>query len=94
MTGQFPLHAALLGSCTLLFPYFAWAQDNQPVVLDTIMIDSEREVRADTATALTEIDQEEIYDRQAGTIAELIDSVPGVTLINGSTSFGRRDQHS
>lgn len=46
---------------------------------------SKREVQTDTATAVTEINQEEIEDRQAATIAELVDSVPGVTLVNGST---------
>lgn len=47
-----------------------------------------REIKTDTAVAETEIDQEEIDDRQAGTLAELIDSVPGVTLVNGSTPQG------
>lgn len=47
-----------------------------------------REIKTDTAVADTEIDQEEINDRQAGTLAELIDSVPGVTLVNGSTPQG------
>ncbi|HAR53719.1 MAG TPA: ligand-gated channel, partial [Roseovarius nubinhibens] len=42
----------------------------------------------DTATAVTEIDSREIADRQAGTMAELIDSVPGVTLVNGATAQG------
>lgn len=49
---------------------------------------SKREVQVGTATALTVINQEEIDDRQASTIAELIDSVPGVTLVNGSTPQG------
>ncbi|MEP2715701.1 TonB-dependent receptor [Pseudophaeobacter sp.] len=44
-----------------------------------------REVQVDTATPLTVINQEEIDDRQAATIAQLVDSVPGVTLVNGST---------
>ncbi|MEL6488160.1 MAG: ligand-gated channel, partial [Pseudomonadota bacterium] len=38
---------------------------------------SKREVQTGTATPLTTIKQEEIDDRQANTIAELIDSVPG-----------------
>lgn len=50
--------------------------------------ESKREVQTDTAVPLTVIDQEEIDDRQANTIAELIDSVPGVTLVNGSTPSG------
>ena len=49
---------------------------------------SKREVQTQTAEALTTINQEEINDRQAGTVAELIDSVPGVTLVNGSTPQG------
>ena len=47
-----------------------------------------REVQVGTAAALTVINQEEIDDRQAGTIAELIDSVPGVALVNGSRPEG------
>ncbi|MFC4216066.1 TonB-dependent receptor domain-containing protein [Pseudophaeobacter arcticus] len=47
-----------------------------------------REVQVGTAEALTVINQEEIDDRQAGTIAELIDSVPGVALVNGSRPEG------
>lgn len=47
-----------------------------------------REVQTSTATPLTVINQEEIEDRQAGTIAELIDSVPGVSLVNGSRPEG------
>lgn len=46
---------------------------------------SKRDVRTDTAVPVTNINQEEINDRQAGTIAQLIDTVPGVTLVNGST---------
>ncbi|WP_233152167.1 TonB-dependent receptor plug domain-containing protein [Marinibacterium profundimaris] len=49
---------------------------------------SKREVQTQTAEAQTIIDQDEINDRQAGTVAELIDSVPGVTLVNGSTPQG------
>ncbi|MEX0304521.1 MAG: TonB-dependent receptor [Leisingera sp.] len=47
-----------------------------------------REVQTSTATPVTVINQEEIDDRQASTIAELIDSVPGVSLVNGSTPQG------
>lgn len=50
--------------------------------------ESKRAVQTNTATPETTIDQEEIDDRQAGTIAELIDSVPGVALVNGSTPTG------
>lgn len=47
-----------------------------------------REVQVGTAVPITVINQEEIDDRQAGTIAELIDSVPGVSLVNGSRPEG------
>ena len=50
--------------------------------------ESKRTVQTETATPLTVIDQTEIDDRQASTVAELIDSVPGVTLVNGSTPSG------
>lgn len=50
--------------------------------------ESKREISTDTAVPVTTIDQAEIDDRQANTIAELIDSVPGVTLVNGSTPQG------
>lgn len=89
MTGRNSLRAALLSSCALLFPTLALGQDTAgTTVLDPIIIQSKRDVQTDTATAVTEIDQEEMDDRQANTIAELIDSVPGVTLINGSTPTG------
>ncbi|MEP1330743.1 TonB-dependent receptor [Pseudophaeobacter sp.] len=47
-----------------------------------------REVQVSTAVPVTVINQEEIDDRQAGTVAELIDSVPGVSLVNGSRPEG------
>jgi hemoglobin/transferrin/lactoferrin receptor protein len=53
-----------------------------------ILGESKREVQTETAESQTILDQDEIDDRQAGTIAELIDSVPGVTLVNGSTPQG------
>lgn len=57
--------------------------------LGTVQLgDSKRDVQTDTATPITVVDQEEIDDRQADTIAELIDSVPGVSLVNGSTPQG------
>ncbi|MCE0505938.1 TonB-dependent receptor [Roseivivax sp. GX 12232] len=59
------------------------------IVLDPIEVsESKRGVATDTALPVTRIDEEEIRDRQAGTIAELIDSVPGVALVNGSTPTG------
>ncbi|WP_106746427.1 TonB-dependent receptor plug domain-containing protein [Yoonia maritima] len=68
----------------LLVAQAAVAQEE--TFLGTIeLAESKRDVQTDTAVAVTKVDQEEIDDRQAGTIAELIDSVPGVSLINGST---------
>ena len=57
--------------------------------LGTIDIgESTRAVQTNTATPRTVINRKEIEDRQANTIAELLDSIPGVTLINGSTPVG------
>ncbi|MEI4232411.1 TonB-dependent receptor domain-containing protein [Roseovarius sp. D22-M7] len=50
--------------------------------------ESKRPVQTRTATPVTVIDEDEIRDRQAGTVAELIDSVPGVALVNGDTKQG------
>lgn len=47
-----------------------------------------REVQVSTAAPVTVINQEELDDRQAGSVAELVDSVPGVTLVNGSRPQG------
>lgn len=47
-----------------------------------------REVQVGTAVPQTVINQEEIDDRQAATVAELVDSVPGVALVNGSRPEG------
>ncbi|MEP5762266.1 MAG: TonB-dependent receptor [Litoreibacter sp.] len=64
----------------------AYAQD---VDLGTLVLgESKREVQTDTAVAVTTVDQDEINDRQASTIAEIVDSVPGVNLVNGSTPQG------
>ncbi|ETX15933.1 ligand-gated channel [Roseivivax halodurans JCM 10272] len=65
------------------------AQTTGDIALDPIFVaGSKREVATDTAAPITTIDETEIRDRQAGTIAELIDSVPGVALVNGSTPTG------
>jgi hemoglobin/transferrin/lactoferrin receptor protein len=57
--------------------------------IGTIVLgESKRSVQTETASSITVIDQTEIDDRQANTIAELIDSVPGVTLVNGSSPAG------
>ncbi len=57
--------------------------------LGTLVLgNNKRDVQTDTATPETTITAEEIRDRQANSIAELIDSVPGVTLVNSGTPTG------
>lgn len=94
-TGNYRL--VLLGATaiasSLLAQGPAFAQDStgadEGEFLGTLTLgESKREVQTDTAAPVTVIDQEEIDDRQAGSIAELIDSVPGVSLVNGSTPIG------
>ncbi|MEO1109305.1 MAG: TonB-dependent receptor plug domain-containing protein [Pseudomonadota bacterium] len=83
--------AGLLGtaSCLSLMTAAAWAQEQDDGFLGTLELgESKREIQTDTAVPITNIDQEEINDRQANTVAELIDTVPGVTLVNGSTPQG------
>ncbi|MEM8937610.1 MAG: TonB-dependent receptor [Pseudomonadota bacterium] len=83
-----------LGASTMTIAFalsaHAFAQDGgDGEFIGTITLgESKRAVQTDTAAAITVIDKEEIDDRQAGTVAELIDSVPGVTLVNGSTPSG------
>lgn len=63
--------------------------DESGEFLGTITLgESKRAIATDTAVPETTIDREELRDRQATTIAELIDSVPGVSLVNGSTPSG------
>lgn len=85
-------HKTIMGTTALcilgLGSVPAAAQEGEDGFLGTIELGSKREVRTDTATSVTEIDETEIKDRQAGTVAELIDSVPGVSLVNGATSQG------
>ena len=83
----------LLGTTALLLLTLtagnARAQETEDGFLGTLVLgESKREVQTDTAVPITQVDQEEIQDRQAGTVAELIDSVPGVSLVNGSTPQG------
>ncbi len=83
--------AGLLGtaSCLGLTASMVWAQEQDDGFLGTLELgESKREIQTATAVPVTNIDQEEIDDRQANTVAELIDSVPGVTLVNGSTPQG------
>ncbi|WP_282121495.1 TonB-dependent receptor domain-containing protein [Ruegeria atlantica] len=81
----------LLGtvSCLSMVAAGASAQEQDEGFLGTLELgESKREIQTDTAVPVTNIDQEEINDRQANTVAELIDTVPGVTLVNGSTPQG------
>ncbi|MEM6481099.1 MAG: TonB-dependent receptor plug domain-containing protein [Pseudomonadota bacterium] len=82
--------AGLATSGLALSTLAGFAQDDADAFdIGTVVVsESKRAVRTDTATSVTVIDQAEIDDRQAGTIAELIDSVPGVSLINGATPVG------
>ncbi|WP_254055640.1 TonB-dependent receptor domain-containing protein [Ruegeria sp. EL01] len=81
----------LLGtaSCLSMIAAGGWAQEQDDGFLGTLVLgESKREIQTDTAVPVTNIDQEEINERQANTVAELIDSVPGVSLVNGSTPQG------
>ncbi|MEM7440230.1 MAG: TonB-dependent receptor plug domain-containing protein [Pseudomonadota bacterium] len=82
--------SALLGAAIIVAaPGAVYAQDDDEGFLGTVIIgESKRQVATDTATSTTTIDQEELEDRQGGTLAEVVDSVPGVTLVNGATSSG------
>ncbi|PVA09164.1 ligand-gated channel [Pelagivirga sediminicola] len=68
----------------------AGAQDiNAPGYLGTLVLTAgKRDLSYGTALARTVVGEEEIKDRQASTVAQLIDSVPGVTLVNGTTPQG------
>ena len=66
----------------------ATAQED-PVFLGTLIVTpGKRDLSYGSAVSRTVLDEEEIADRQAATIAQLIDSVPGVTLVNGTTPQG------
>lgn len=93
------LKSALVGSAALALAIgcsaIAHAQDSTTVSSDdkeflgTVDIgESTRAIQTQTATPKTVINREEIEERQAATIAELLDSIPGVTLLNGSTPIG------
>ncbi|MFD1508022.1 TonB-dependent receptor domain-containing protein [Lacimonas salitolerans] len=71
----------------------AMAQDQTrhdgPRYLGTLVLTGgKRDLTFGTALPRTVVDDEEIADRQASTVAQLIDSVPGVTLVNGTTPQG------
>ena len=84
-------YIAIFLSALLIFYFTAasFAQDGSSQFIGEVTVgESKRDVQIDTPDPFTVVDQGEIYDRQAGTVAELIDSVPGVHLINGSTPQG------
>ncbi|SDX65780.1 TonB-dependent receptor domain-containing protein [Litoreibacter albidus] len=88
---HFNSRAALRATTALIvvasLPIAAIAQDDGD--LGTIILgQSKRDVQTDTDVAVTTLDQDEIDDRQGGTVGELIDTVPGVSLVNGSTPQG------
>ena len=67
----------------------ALAQDSDPGFLGTLILTGgKRDLSFGTALSRTVVGEEEIQDRQASTVAQLIDSVPGVTLVNGTTPQG------
>ncbi|GAA6178627.1 TonB-dependent hemoglobin/transferrin/lactoferrin family receptor [Shimia sp. NS0008-38b] len=90
MRARTSIRTALMCGAAAIIASPVWAQDNDTVIeLDPIFLGkSKREVQTDIAESETVIGQEEMNDRQASTIAELVDSVPGVTLINGASPQG------
>lgn len=64
------------------------AQDDPGFLGTLILTGGKRDLSFGTALARTVVGEEEIQDRQASTVAQLIDSVPGVTLVNGTTPQG------
>ncbi|MFW2544816.1 TonB-dependent receptor domain-containing protein [Primorskyibacter sp. 2E107] len=67
----------------------AMAQESDPGFLGTLILTGgKRDLSFGTALSRTVVGDEEIQDRQASTVAQLIDSVPGVTLVNGTTPQG------
>lgn len=65
------------------------AQDSDPGFLGTLVLTpGKRDLTFGTALSRTVVGEEEIKDRQASTVAQLIDSVPSVTLVNGTTPQG------
>lgn len=90
MDVRMTLRATLMcGVATILATPVLAEDDDDLIYLDEIQVgQSKREIQTDTAESETIIGQEEMNDRQASTVAELIDTVPGVTLINGESPQG------
>lgn len=66
----------------------ATAQDAPGFLGTLVLTGGKRDLSFGTALSRTVVGEEEIKDRQASTVAQLIDSVPGVTLVNGTTPQG------
>lgn len=66
----------------------ATAQEDPGFLGTLVLTPGKRDLSFGTALSRTVVDEEEIKDRQASTVAQLIDSVPGVTLVNGTTPQG------
>lgn len=86
MTTRLHTRALLMCGAATFLCHAAAAQE--VIQLDAISVDSKRAVQTGEATSETVVDAEEIADRQAGTIAELVDSAPGVNLVNGGSPVG------
>ncbi|WP_380058806.1 TonB-dependent receptor domain-containing protein (plasmid) [Falsihalocynthiibacter sp. SS001] len=87
--GRVALVAVLATLPTSVTP--AWSQDitDEGEFIGTVVLgESRRGVITNTATATTELNQEELDERQASTLSQLLDTVPGVTIVNGSTPQG------
>lgn len=88
MSTQFPRGTTALVCLAMAFPAFA-QDDTDPGFLGTLVLTGgKRDLTYGTALSRTVVGDEEIQDRQASTVAQLIDSVPGVNLVNGTTPQG------
>ncbi|SFQ52628.1 hemoglobin/transferrin/lactoferrin receptor protein [Roseivivax halotolerans] len=84
------LHA-LRGTTALVCITLAWpaaAQDDPGFLGTLVLTQGKRDLSFGTALSRTVVGAEEIQDRQASTIGQLVDSVPGVALVNGTTPQG------
>lgn len=73
---------------SLALPSFAQELETPGYLGTLVMTGGKRDLSFGTALARTVVGEEEIQDRQASTVAQLIDSIPGVTLVNGTTPQG------
>lgn len=73
---------------SLAVPVAAQDADTSGFLGTLILTGGKRDLSFGTALSRTVVGEEEIQDRQASTVAQLIDSVPGVTLVNGTTPQG------